>query len=133
MIKKFYCPVNAWDCPYWKEDSSCAMVDDGDNPVMECDDAGYFWDEEQPDCFVWVDENGKQYEMQELLEMGYHFVNGEPVAPLAIEIERIKSDVADIGSKMMSGKTVREIFEKILEEVSSPPDFDEMGSNGFRG
>ena len=85
LTKKFFCPVNGWDCPYWKEDGSCSMVDDGDNPVMECDDAAYFWDEEQPDCFVWVDENGKQYEVQELLEQGYHFVNGEPVDPMKME------------------------------------------------
>lgn len=19
-MKKFYCPVNGWDCPYWKKD-----------------------------------------------------------------------------------------------------------------
>ena len=80
LIKKFFCPVNGWDCPYWKEDGSCSMVDDGDNPVMECDDAGYFWPEDEEDNpFVWEDENGNRYDVQELLEQGYHFVNGEPV------------------------------------------------------
>lgn len=92
LTKKFFCPVNGWDCPYWKEDGSCSMVDDGDNPVMECDDAGYFWDEEQPDCFVWVDENGKQYEVSDLLEMGYHFINGEP----ALGLEDTMKIVAEI-------------------------------------
>ena len=78
LTKKFFCPVNGWDCPYWKKDGSCSMVDDGDDPVMECDDAAYFWDEDG-DYFVWEDENSKLYDEQELLEQGYHFVNGEPV------------------------------------------------------
>ena len=77
LVKKFFCPVNGWDCPYWKEDGSCSMVDDGDNPVMECDDAGYFWDEDE-NPFCWEDENGNCYDVNELLEQGYHFVNGEP-------------------------------------------------------
>lgn len=28
---------------------------------------------------MWEDENGNCYDVQELLEAGYHFVNGEPV------------------------------------------------------
>ena len=93
LTKKFFCPVNGWDCPYWKEDGSCSMVDDGDNPVMECDDAYSFWGDdadwipkdkilcgESP--FVWEDENGNRYDVQALLDMGYHFVNGEPIHPL---------------------------------------------------
>ena len=54
-MKKFYCPVNGWDCPYWKEDGSCGMVDEGFNPVKECDDASVFWDEDD-DYFVEEDE-----------------------------------------------------------------------------
>ena len=77
LTKKFFCPVNGWDCPYWKKDGSCSMVDDGDNPVMECDDAGYFCEDDE-DPFCWEDEQGNRYDMQELLEQGYHFVNGEP-------------------------------------------------------
>lgn len=46
MKKVFYCPVNGWDCPYWKENGTCSMVDDGDDPVMECDDAYTFWEDE---------------------------------------------------------------------------------------
>ena len=78
LTKKFFCPVNGWDCPYWKKDGSCSMVDDGDDPVMECDDAGYFY-EDGEDYFVWEDENGNRYDVQELLEKGYHFINGEPI------------------------------------------------------
>lgn len=84
LTKKFFCPVNGWDCPYWREDNSCSMVDDGDNPVMECDDAGCFWDEDE-NPFCWEDENGKLYDVQELLEQGYHFINGEPVLDATLE------------------------------------------------
>lgn len=82
LTKKFFCPVNGWDCPYCKKDLSCALVDEGCDPVMECDDAAIFW-EPDDDYFVWENENnGKRYDRQELLEMGYHFVNDEPIHPL---------------------------------------------------
>lgn len=83
MIKKFFCPVNGWDCPYWKKDGSCSMVDDGDNPVMECDAAFYLCDDPD-DCFVWEDDDGNRYDVQELLEKGYHFINGEPILDPAL-------------------------------------------------
>lgn len=105
LTKKFFCPVNGWDCPYFKKDGSCSMVDDGDNPVMECDDAGYFFgddgavweDEEGNPCyenpFVWEDENGNRYDEDELLEQGYHFINGEPV--ILAEIDRRAMKLAE--------------------------------------
>ena len=78
--KKFFCPVNGYDCPYWKEDGSCELLDLGDNPLVECDDASFYIDEndELIDCVVWEDENGNRYDIQELLQRGYHIVNGEP-------------------------------------------------------
>lgn len=80
LTKKFFCPVNGWDCPYWKEDGSCELLDLGDNPLVECDDASFYIDEsdELIDCVVWEDENGNRYDIQELLQRGYHIVNGEP-------------------------------------------------------
>ena len=81
LTKKFFCPANAWDCPYWKEDNSCSMVDEGDDPVMECDDDSIFWETDE-DYFVWADEDGTTYDVEGLLELGYHFINGEPVPPL---------------------------------------------------
>ena len=77
FTKKFFCPVNGWTCPYWEKDGSCSMVNEGDNPIEECDDAAYFA-EDGEDPFVWEDENKNRYDMQELLEQGYHFINGEP-------------------------------------------------------
>ena len=56
--KKFFCPVNGWDCPYWKKDGSCALVDVGINPVSECDDAAVFWDPDD-DYFVWEGDEDK--------------------------------------------------------------------------
>lgn len=50
--KKFYCPVNGWDCPYWHEDGTCKLVNEGKDPVIECDDAGFFY-EEGEDYFVY--------------------------------------------------------------------------------
>lgn len=76
LTKKSFCPVNGWDCPCYKKDGSCGMID----PVVECDDAAAFWDVDE-DYFVWEDENGNRYDTQELLELGYHFVDGEPVWP----------------------------------------------------
>lgn len=40
MAKKVYCPVNGWDCPYY-EKGLCKI----DNPIEECDDFAFFWDE----------------------------------------------------------------------------------------
>lgn len=76
MTKIFYCPVNGWDCPYFKEDNTCALVDESDDPIMECDDAASVYDEED-DYFMYRDDDGKEYDAQTLLEMGYHFCNGE--------------------------------------------------------
>lgn len=39
-----HCPVNAWDCPYFDANGCCMMYPDSD-PLKECDDFAYFWDE----------------------------------------------------------------------------------------
>ena len=38
--KKIYCPMNGWDCPYFKN-GECGIED----PEHECDDFMYFYDE----------------------------------------------------------------------------------------
>lgn len=48
-MKKVYCPVNGWDCPYWKKDGTCTI----ENPIKECDDFGVFWNKDEE---YWVDE-----------------------------------------------------------------------------
>lgn len=35
MKEKYYCPVNAWDCPYYRNNGTCTC----ENPLEECDDA----------------------------------------------------------------------------------------------
>jgi hypothetical protein len=35
-MKKFYCPVNGWDCPYWNKDQTCQL---GETALTECVDA----------------------------------------------------------------------------------------------
>ena len=48
-MKKVYCPVNGWDCPYWQKDGSCTI----ENPIEDCDDFGTFWDKDDE---YWSDE-----------------------------------------------------------------------------
>ena len=39
QTKKMYCPVNGWDCPYWKKDNTCSMKEEeGIHPKNGCDD-----------------------------------------------------------------------------------------------
>lgn len=85
LTKRYFCPVNAYDCPYFTERGTCSMLDEGVDPRDECDDAGAvdgFLFEEGELPFSWEDENGNLFDQQELLEKGYHFVNDEPVEPL---------------------------------------------------
>lgn len=42
-MKKIYCPVNGWDCPYWKKDGTCSMKEEENvHPKEECDDYALF-------------------------------------------------------------------------------------------
>ena len=40
-----HCPVNGWDCPYYGKHGMCKMWPESD-PLNECDDFGFFWNEE---------------------------------------------------------------------------------------
>ena len=43
-IKHIHCPANGWDCPYYTDENHpcrCTL----ENPMEECDDFGYFWEE----------------------------------------------------------------------------------------
>lgn len=43
--EKVFCPVNGWDCPYWRKDGQCGMIEDeGCHPRNECDDYAMFDD-----------------------------------------------------------------------------------------
>ena len=53
-----HCPVNAWDCPYWKK-GICTMYPESD-PIEECDDFATFWDVE--DDYICYDEHKEEKE-----------------------------------------------------------------------
>ena len=40
IVKHIHCPVNGYDCPYWKN-GLCEL----DNPMEECDDFASVWSE----------------------------------------------------------------------------------------
>lgn len=42
-MKRIYCPVNGWDCPYYDANGCCMMYPDTD-PIDECDDFAMFWE-----------------------------------------------------------------------------------------
>lgn len=45
MKKHIHCPANAWDCPYYADEGHpcrCTLED----PIKDCDDFAFFWDEE---------------------------------------------------------------------------------------
>lgn len=50
MTEKYFCPVNAWDCPYWRKNGECAL---GNNAPNECDDAALMeQDLEEGEIFI---------------------------------------------------------------------------------
>jgi len=68
-----HCPVNAWDCPYFDANCICMMYPDSD-PFQECDDFTLFW--EEGENYICYDDHEDE---QELLKLGYRFINGEPI------------------------------------------------------
>lgn len=48
-MKKYHCPspIASGDCPYYDENGYCLMVNNGSNPLKECDDAMYFDEAEE--------------------------------------------------------------------------------------
>ena len=48
MKRHIHCPVNGWDCPYYKK-GICTL----ENPWYECDDFASQWDEDDE---YWCDE-----------------------------------------------------------------------------
>ena len=52
--EKIYCPVNGWDCPYYKN-KECGL----DSPIDDCDDFQFFWNAD--DDFLCEDEERSAY------------------------------------------------------------------------
>ena len=38
MADKYYCPVNAWSCPYWCKSGECVL---GCSAPEQCEDAAF--------------------------------------------------------------------------------------------
>ena len=47
----YYCPVNGWDCPYWRKDGTCELEE---TAIYECDDAAAMeaWLEDEVDIVI---------------------------------------------------------------------------------
>ena len=43
MAKHFHCPVNGWDCPYYKDEEHHPCQCTLENPFEECDDFTSSW------------------------------------------------------------------------------------------
>ena len=43
-MKHIHCPANGWDCPYFDANGCCMLYPEFD-PINECDDFAYFWEE----------------------------------------------------------------------------------------
>lgn len=56
--KRIYCPVNGWDCPYYKN-GECGIED----PIHECDDFAIQWDE--GDDYICEDEERTFFPLDE--------------------------------------------------------------------
>ena len=55
-MKRIYCPVNGWDCPYFDAWGCCSMYPESD-PIDECDDFTMFW--EKGDDYIADDGEGE--------------------------------------------------------------------------
>lgn len=53
--KRIYCPVNGWDCPYFKN-GECGL----ESPILDCDDFASMWGED--DDYICEDEERTAFE-----------------------------------------------------------------------
>lgn len=59
-MKHFHCPINGWDCPYYKDydekDFNHGCLCTMENPIKECDDFFSMWGDCDPDDYTDYDE-----------------------------------------------------------------------------
>lgn len=61
--KHFHCPVNGWDCPYYKDNAIIEGVEEYclctmDDPYHDCDDFFCIWEGDSPEDYTdYVDED----------------------------------------------------------------------------
>lgn len=56
-MKHFHCPVNGWDCPYYKDSANLAGKEEHclcslENPMDDCDDFFTMWCGCEPDEYT---------------------------------------------------------------------------------
>ena len=44
MTKHFHCPVNGWDCPYYKDEPNHSCVCTMEDPYEDCEDFNSMWE-----------------------------------------------------------------------------------------
>lgn len=50
-IKHFHCPVNGWDCPYYKGSPQICMCT-LENPYSDCEDFHRMWEGSTPEDYT---------------------------------------------------------------------------------
>lgn len=70
MMKVVYCPANAWDCPYFTKEGYCSIYPEED-PIKECDDFAYFWEEGEDYVVDTEEDENINYEEEIDLECGF--------------------------------------------------------------
>lgn len=44
MAKHYHCPVNGWDCPYYKDEPNHPCVCTMEDPYEDCEDFNSMWE-----------------------------------------------------------------------------------------
>lgn len=65
-----HCPVNGWDCPYFDANGICMMYPESD-PIQECDDFAFFWEEGED--YICYDDHEAEDEEEHCFEPGRYF------------------------------------------------------------
>lgn len=71
----YYCPVNGWDCPYFRKDGTCELEE---NAIYECDDAAAMeeWlEDDDPDHVYIFGEKSPLFEGEVEFEPGRIYWN----------------------------------------------------------
>ena len=67
-MKHYHCPVNGWDCPYYKDEPNHPCVCTLENPYEECDDFASMYDEDEDyaDDHEWTNVHSFSYPLKVL-------------------------------------------------------------------
>lgn len=110
---KIYCPVNGYDCPYFKDDI-CTL----ENVEVECDDFYYFWGDE-------VEEEEIEEESEEEEKMFNFKIEIKGSIDIAEIVDRMLEDVDNVfceetdnlDTSDLDNDTYNALLEAIATEV----------------